>query len=636
MQKAALFIDELRQDLKGFFYWCLVFTLFRLAFIFAFKEQLGGTEAATIGQALLLGLRLSLKTCGFIMLGSALFASLPKIFCSHWPARRVRLAWNCFWLLFFSAAFMARLPYYEIFHSAFDMMVINGLYDDKGAILSTAVEEYGLFPRLGGALFIAALLSFSYWRLLGHREAAPHLYSKTKTALAFFFIPVFWIFCRYGGAFDYKNSISWENCGRLPINLLNEAVLDDGQALYRVYSVKRFIDKAAKVDFGTSKLKEFIAAAGGDPADVSLDKRFTRVVSRPKLAKQPQDIVLILGESFGAWPFLERFKALGLVQETAALAAGRRGASLNKMLANGSGTISAVVGVVTGLPEVGIYVSNQPETYKEIYRSGVGTIMRELGYKTVFWYGGFPEWQNIEKFALAQAFDEFHCANEMIQTGGNAWGCPDKELFRHIKEYMEKEGGKTFHLVLTSSNHPPYTVDIDKEGFPREKVRSKLTEDIYKNEKTLTELGHIWYADMTMGKFVKEAEALRPDTLFIITGDHSERFDFAKEEDIRTRSLIPCIFYGQGVKKAWFDDKSCGSQMQLPGTLAELLGPPGFTYCAYYPSLFARPAFVFNHNLYASPTELRKLDLQTGPEAEKVKALRKVAAWRAVKGDRAE
>ena len=83
MKKAALFIDELRQDLKGFFYWCLVFTLFRLAFIFAFQEQLGGTEAAMIGQALLLGLRLSLKTCGLIMLGSALFASLPKIFCSR-------------------------------------------------------------------------------------------------------------------------------------------------------------------------------------------------------------------------------------------------------------------------------------------------------------------------------------------------------------------------------------------------------------------------------------------------------------------------------------------------------------------------------------------------------------------------
>lgn len=32
------------------------------------------------------------------------------------------------------------------------------------------------------------------------------------------------------------------------------------------------------------------------------------------------------------------------------------------------------------------------------------------------------------------------------------------------------------------------------------------------------------------------------DTLFVITGDHSERFSFAKEQDTRTLSSIPCIF----------------------------------------------------------------------------------------------
>lgn len=626
-------VDNLRQDFKGFLYWCAVFTLFRLAFIFVFREQLGSLAAGPLGQAFFLGLRLSLKTCGFIMLGSALFASLPVALWPAWPARKVRLAWHSLALLLFSVAFMVRIPYYEIFHATFDIMVINGLYDDQGAILDTAIQEYQAPWRLAGALLIAAALIYAFWRLIGRREAVQHCYSRLRLGLALAFVPVFWVFCRYGGAFDYAHSISWINCGRLPSNLLNEAVLDDGQALYRVYSIKRYMDESAKADFSTDQLAEYIATAGGSPSGPSLDGRFQRTVSKPKLARQPQQVVLILGESFGVWPFLDQFKELGLVEEMEALAASQQGAKVHTMLSSARGTISAVAALLTGLPDAGIYVSHQPQSYREAYKSGVAAIMKQLGYKTVFWYGGFPEWQNLEKFVLAQNFEEFHCANEMPQAGGNAWGCPDKELFNHIREYMAGHQEKTFHLVLTSSNHPPYTLDVDGEGYPRAQVQAKLPQAIPKGDKALTQMGHIWYADYTMGRFVKEVEALRPDTLFLITGDHSERFDFAQDVDIRTYSLIPCIFYGQGVEQDWFEADSFGCHMQLPATLAEVLGPAGFTYDAYYPSIFDQSGFVFNTKFYASKTELRELDMNEGAEAGLVNALRRLTVWRMTKGD---
>lgn len=633
-------VDNLRQDFKGFLYWCVVFTLFRLAFIFVFREQLGSLAPEALGQALFLGLRLSLKTCGFIMLGSALFASLPMALWPAWPARKVRLAWHSLALLLFSVAFMVRIPYYSIFHSAFDMMVINGLYDDQGAILDTAIREYQAPWRLAGALLIAAALVYAFWRLIGRREAVQHCYSRLRLGLALAFVPVFWVFCRYGGAFDYAHSISWINCGRLPSNLLNEAVLDDGQALYRVYYIKEDMDRAARINLSPAQLRAHVAQAGGRPAGSSLDGCFIRVVAQPKLARQPQDVVLIVGETFGVWPFLDRFKPLGLVEEMSALAASDRGAQVGTMLADGLGTIYSINELLTGLPFAGIYANHQLVSYKGLYAAGIATIMRDLGYKPVFWYGGFPEWQNLEKFALAQGFAEFHCANEMNQAGGNSWGCPDKELFRNITAYMAKEREKTFHLVLTISNHPPYTVDVDGEGFPRAQVRERLramdTRDMADDEQTLTSLGHIWYADHTMGRFVKTAEALRPDSLFIITGDHSDRFDFVKEQDIRTRSLLPCIFYGRGVDPSWSSLFALGCHLQLPGTFAELLGPPGFRYCAYYPDLFAQPSFVFSRLFYANRGELRQLGRETEAEKRQLNALRQLAAWRVMKGDRME
>ena len=47
--------------------------------------------------------------------------------------------------------FMARIPYYEIFHQGFNIMLFNGMKDDKWAIFDTAVQQYALWPRLLGA-----------------------------------------------------------------------------------------------------------------------------------------------------------------------------------------------------------------------------------------------------------------------------------------------------------------------------------------------------------------------------------------------------------------------------------------------------------------------------------------------------
>ena len=44
--------------------------------------------------------------------------------------------------------FMARIPYYEIFHQGFNIMLFNGMKDDKWAIFDTAVQQYALWPRL--------------------------------------------------------------------------------------------------------------------------------------------------------------------------------------------------------------------------------------------------------------------------------------------------------------------------------------------------------------------------------------------------------------------------------------------------------------------------------------------------------
>ena len=117
----------------------------------------------------------------------------------------------------------------------------------------------------------------------------------------------------------------------------------------------------------------------------------------------------------------------------------------------------------------------------------------------------------------------------------------------------------------------------------------------------------------------------------IITGDHSERFTFAKEQDIRTLTAIPCIFYGKGIKNAWFNN-SAACHIQIAGTIAEMIAPTGFRYMALMPNLFNEHS-VFNYRLSADSEEI---DLLNKNENMRIKAdtAKNIAAWRILKGDK--
>lgn len=624
----------LQKDILIFPYWCFTFTVFRWLFIAAFYTQVSEDLFSNLLLTTYLGLRLSLKTCGIITILSFLVATLPYVLVKKYNHNKARLYLHSAIAVFYSITTLARIPYYRIFNQAYNMMLINGMHDDKLAILDTAIKEYGLLYRLPLALLLAAIMIIllkKYYQNIPSIDFADVTYKKTVMLCTLPFLVIFWVFCRYGGAFRYQDSINWESAGRTKYNLLNEAVLDDGQAFYRTWAMKKMLDTVNDVNITTDELRKRIAKAGGNSQASSLEQAFLRRVEQPRMAHQPKNIVLIAGESFGLWPLLPQFSAMDLVPETKSILESSRAASIDTMLAHGSGTVIAFNGLVTGLADAGLYENYQVESFKSKYTSGIGHIMKQLGYKTVFWYGGFATWEGSKKFALAQNFDEYHCADEIKYEGGSSWGCPDVDLFAAVEKYLEQQDEKTFCLVLTATNHPPYIIDLAKENFPADKVRSNMPASIANNAEMLNELGHIWYADKAMGQFVKRMEQKEPDSLFIITGDHSERFTFTKQQDTRTLSAIPCIFYGKDIKPNLFATNSLGCHMQIAGTLAEMYGTKGFTYTAYMPNMFAAKE-VWNHRLYSVDGSMLQLKDNKAMQ-DKANNLRSLSAWRVLKGN---
>lgn len=91
-------------------------------------------------------------------------------------------------------------------------------------------------------------------------------------------IGVLGLFFRFGGAFNYTNSINWESAARLSSNLLNETILDDVQALYRVKSIAKRADELEVINLTPQELSEKLVLSA-----VSLMVRILMVLSQERL-----------------------------------------------------------------------------------------------------------------------------------------------------------------------------------------------------------------------------------------------------------------------------------------------------------------------------------------------------------------
>ncbi|MBC8015102.1 MAG: sulfatase-like hydrolase/transferase, partial [Sporomusaceae bacterium] len=269
-------------------------------------------------------------------------------------------------------------------------------------------------------------------------------------------------------------------------------------------------------------------------------------------------------------------------------------------------TISGVMGILTGMADANLYLTYLPESYKEPYSTAIAPQMKELGYKARFWYAGPNSWEKIKDFALAQGFDEFYGMGDIESQSGNIWGCDDKYLFKAVDAGLNKEE-PSFNIVLNTSNHAPYTVNLEEEGFDEASVISGLPEHLKQDKELIKKLGHFWYADKVMTEFVQRMRSEHPDSLFIIVGDHADRLNLDLNPSLYERYGIPFILYGQGVTKQTLPENAAGSHINVTPTLLELIAPSGFVYHSLGDSLTRGNTVGFNYGFWMTHDYVSKI-----------------------------
>ena len=604
------FFDGVQRDLRLFLFVLILLEVYRGLFIYSMSNYISSDSTSEqIFTAMFTGLRLSLKTAGAVTLLSFVFVSIGGL------NSRLRLAIAGVSSLVFSLLFMLRFPYYRLYQSTYGMEVVQGFNDDLWSIIVTMFQEYGLLWRFIVAVFLSLICIAIISRLLLIKTIPLPQLSGTKKTVGFSVglvavIALFGLFVRFGGSFTYGSGINWENAAVTSDNFLNECILDDAQALYRARAMAKRMAAGEIWGVDPNRILESaqIVAGNGSLTEENLAPYLERKATGQRIPT-PKHIFIILGETYMQWPLLGKYDELLLADGLKSLIAEEKCYYSRNFLPNGDFTSSAINGLVTGLPDVNIRVNYQARTYEKLYITSMAAPLKELGYRVDFWYGGMPSWDSIGKMSLAQGFDNFYGSPDYGAPKQTTWGTKDENLFNALLKHLDEEP-PTVHLIMTTSNHPPYNLDLASYGFDVDSMTEMLKKypNVDDPHQLAIELGHFWYMDETITKFVRAVSEKYPESLFVITGDHAVRCDPSTHPTIFEHQSIPFVLYGNGIKKNTFAPDVVGDHISIVPTIIELIAPKDFVYYSIAPSLFNSDGVGFNNSTFITSKVIGQID----------------------------
>lgn len=587
MQKNLVDIFSLNilKIIKTFVFFWLLLCIYRIIFIGGMHEYIAvDSDFSLIFTAIYSGAKLSLQTAGVLTL-CMLISLVAEGFSK-------RLRWFrqvcSFCVLFITTLlFIARFPFYQQFHSGFNQMIFTAMHEDVYALFISLIEEFHLPLKLCIVVLLVCVLNYIFNKFIDKKWGFfkwSKLKSKYRLIILLIGVYLLATLSLYGGGWSWKSGVNWENAGITNDTFLNESILDDYQSIYRAYANQMRMEACNGLSFSAQNVRDVAKSLtnkdGGNDLSIYLAKEATGA----KIEK-PKHIFVIVSESYANWPLLDKYSNLHIADNMKKIIAEDDTIYTSHMLPSGSSTVGALMTMVTGMANSNLYLTTMPEALANPYITATAPQMKNLGYETSFWYAGPATWENIQEFTLAQGFDNFYSRGNIDPNAtGSVWGADDEYLYDAIFKQID-DNKMTFSVILNTSNHSPFNIDLEKEGFDVSKVIEGLPDKEKNNQELIKELGHFWYADKMASDFINKVKAKYPDSLFIFVGDHADRYNIDKVPTMYERYSVPLIITGKGIQKDLLPEDMAGSQIDIMPTVIDLIAPEGFTYYSVGKSL---------------------------------------------------
>jgi phosphoglycerol transferase MdoB-like AlkP superfamily enzyme len=297
------------------------------------------------------------------------------------------------------------------------------------------------------------------------------------------------------------------------------------------------------------------------------------------------NVVLVSSESFGA----EFSRLYGSDRDLTPNfdAFARQGLWFSHAYASGTRTVRGLEAFASSIPPIPTVSILRRPGFEHV--ATWGAVMRSLGYETSFLYGGYGYFDNMNAFFADNGFDVVDRRSIERVRFANIWGVSDEDLFDHALGYLDRahaSGQPFFSIIMTTSNHKPFTFREGLEGFgipPEGGGRA----------------AGVRYADYALGKFLRDARA-HPwfeDTIFVVAADHGARVYGAAQIPLRTYEIPLMMYSPRHIAPRRADGLM--TQIDIAPTVLGLLGLP------YEAPFFGQDALhtpdagriaLFNHN----------------------------------------
>lgn len=246
--------------------------------------------------------------------------------------------------------------------------------------------------------------------------------------------------------------------------------------------------------------------------------------------------------------------------------------TFSNLFATGNRTVRGMEALSLAIPPTpGSSIVRRPENE---HLTTIGSIFRDQGYQTSFFYGGDGYFDNMNHYFGNNGYaihdrgrnivvsDNLEAPRHVIPDSlvhfENAWGISDEDLYNEVirDADMEYGEGKLFYdFVMTTSNHRPYTYPDGKIDIPSGFGRN----------------GAVKFTDFAIGEFIQKIRN-KPwfhNTIIIFVADHCASSAGKNEIDI-SKYHIPALIYDARTGTHFNIDKLC-SQIDLYPTLFGLL-----------------------------------------------------------------
>lgn len=601
------FFLSLQQNIKLMIWAPLLATIFRIIFIIVYNSypSLRGRWQSLIG-ALRYGFWWGMDFDAYVFLIPLVLITIPGLWFDiyHQYEDLIRITALILYSCVLYAAFAGKMIFYKHFHDTYNYMVHYGnhaekrnlidvfFFQDKGAFVLLGFIPISLASWYMGSLFLS-LPSIPY---PGYYLTDTWMIVGWNILIVVLSIILFYWF-RYGGTLSHDDKPEWDTIPTVVKEdiFFARATVPDLCALETVYKNPLRSEYTASEEDINDAIKRIVPNEFKDTWQ-QLDNplyAFKKITKGPKI-KKPKHIFFIVGESIPQWSLDETHKLLNICPGLWNFKSQSHTVQIPNFLPAGNVSRPSIVSLMSGIYDAGLEINERESFWKGVFPTSFAHQMKRLGYQTIYWYGGNASYGNFNHFGKAQGFDRVESAS--IFCGPDApktWvGVYDHVFLENIEQQIKSINEPTFHFIYTTSNHGPYKMEDSLLDYDPEKVMPDVGEDLRSNKTRNKELATYRYSDKAIFTFVEAMKKAFPDSLFIVTGDHSNLFgslnntslirrDYTLRDTFCTVALLQHPDLNQDMIVS-----SKGTHMSLMPTIIEAIAPKGFEYYSIAPSLF--------------------------------------------------